>query len=466
MLPTGPLCYRCRRSIAYHPNVCPECFELRPIAYPSHSSYNVLVCAGCAGEESIFACIECGREDHPYGQDRCARCILRERLTLLLTDPGAGEIHAGLQPLFDELMRTRRPQSVITWLKKPPATGARVLGQLVRGELAISHDTFRTLPADRSHNYLRALLVSCNVLPAYHAPIEEFERWLDHLTTKLAPDIAAVISRYARWHHLRRLRPIADRGTLTKAMIYSVRSQINGAIRLTTWAASQGMTIETLTQRQLDHYLAEHPGGRNSEQRFVAWLRKTRTNTAISIPWQATSMPKVLVSDDARWGQIDRLLHDDTLMLYVRIGGLFTLLFAQPLETILAMRTSQITIDDENVLVSFGAIAIEMPPTFDDLIRDYLQMRGTPSISTRDHGWLFPGRHPGRHLVRETFRSHLAAAGIRPGDSRHAAMFALAKEVPSPVLAELIGVADKTATKWAALAARDWSQYVTQRTLD
>ena len=147
MLPTGPICYRCRRNIAYHPAVCPECLELRPIAYPSTSSYGVLVCAGCAGEESVFACTGCGREDHPYGATRCARCILAERLAELLTDPGTGTIHAGLLPLHDELAAAARPQSVITWLKKPPATGAEILGLMARGELPISHDTFRALPA-------------------------------------------------------------------------------------------------------------------------------------------------------------------------------------------------------------------------------------------------------------------------------------------------------------------------------
>jgi RecJ-like exonuclease len=87
MLPSGPICSRCRRDIAYHPSVCPECFELRPIAYPSTSIYGTLVCAECAGEESVFACTRCGREDHPYGAKHCARCILTDRLTELLTDP-------------------------------------------------------------------------------------------------------------------------------------------------------------------------------------------------------------------------------------------------------------------------------------------------------------------------------------------------------------------------------------------
>lgn len=43
---------------------------------------------------------------------------------------------------------------------------------------------------------------------------------------------------------------------------------------------------------------------------------------------------------------VDRLLHDESLRRYTRIGGLFTLLFAllfaQPLSRIVAIRTSQV----------------------------------------------------------------------------------------------------------------------------
>ena len=464
MLPTGPICFRCRRHLAYHPAVCPECFELRPVAYPSMSSYNVLVCAGCAGEESVFACAECGREDHPYGAKRCARCILHERLTALFTDPRTGGVHEGLRPVFDELVAARRPQSVITWLQKPPATGARLLSLMAHGELPISHDTFRALPADRSHNYLRELLTSTGVLPAYHPPIEQLERWLDGVLEPLDADGMAVISRYGRWHHLRRLRGLAQRGKLSKSAIYAARANINGAVRLARWASARGLTIAMLTQAQLEHYLAEHPGGRSSQQTFIAWLRRTRTNTRINIPWHEATTPEVVVSDADRWSQVNLLLHDEAIGLYTRIGGLFTLLFAQPLETVVAMRAEQVALEDDGrVLVTFDIVPVEMPPGLDTLLRRHLEKPGSPSIASSDHGWLFPGRHPGRHLVRETFRGHLVAAGVRPGHSRHAAMFALASEVPAPVLAELIGVADKTAAKWAALAGREWSEYVTQR---
>ncbi len=133
VLPTGSICAICRRSLAYHPAVCPECFELRPIAYPSLSSYNVLVCAGCAEEPSIFVCTGCGREDHPYGNTRCARCILRERLTALLTDPTTGEIHAGLRRLFDAMLDSPRPQTAIYWLSRPPGHGPALLRQMATG---------------------------------------------------------------------------------------------------------------------------------------------------------------------------------------------------------------------------------------------------------------------------------------------------------------------------------------------
>lgn len=464
MLPTGPICFRCRRHLAYHPEICPECFELRPVAYPSMSIYNVLVCAGCAGEESVFACAECGREDHPYGVTRCARCVLHERLAALLTDPRTGDVHEALRPVFEELMGARRPQSVITWLQKPPATGVRLLDLMARGVLPITHDTFRTLPADRSHNYLRELLTSTGVLPPYHPPIEQIERWLTGILEPLDPDSTAVISRYGHWHHLRRLRGLAERSMLSKAAIYGARGNINGAVRLARWATARGLTITTLTQPDLETYLAEHPGGRNSQQTFIGWLRRTRTNTKIQLAWRETTTPEVVVSDADRWNQINQLLHDDTIPLYARIGGLFTLLFAQPLQTVIAMRAEQVTLEDDGrVLVTFDTIPIEMPPGLDTLLRRYLDKPGTPSIVSREHGWLFPGRHPGRHLVRETFRGHLVAHGIRPGHSRHAAILALAGEVPAPALAELIGVADKTAVKWAAIAGRDWSDYITNR---
>ena len=44
-----------------------------------------------------------------------------------------------------------------------------------------------------------------------------------------------------------------------------------------------------------------------------------------------------------------------------------------------------------------------------------------------------------------------------------AAMFQLASEMPSSVLVDVLGRSPTNTAKWAALSARDWSQYTTQR---
>ena len=42
-------------------------------------------------------------------------------------------------------------------------------------------------------------------------------------------------------------------------------------------------------------------------------------------------------------------------------------------------------------------------------------------------------------------------------------MFALAGQIPAPVLADLVGISTGKAAAWAKLAARDWSDYVANR---
>ena len=142
--------------------------------------------------ESVFACRDCGREDQPYGSSRCARCILRERLTELLTDPATGKVHDRLQPVFDELVDSERPQTAIYWLRRPPGHGPRILSQMARGELDISHDSFRAT-LDRSHNYLRDLLAAVGVLPAYEPRIERILPWLETKLAALPADQADLV---------------------------------------------------------------------------------------------------------------------------------------------------------------------------------------------------------------------------------------------------------------------------------
>ena len=462
-LPHGVLCVRCRHRLHYHPAACPGCAQVRPLGY--RDAAGAAVCAGCAGQPSVFACAECGREDHPYRGRRCARCLLRERLTRLLNDPATQTRHHQLRPLFDTLIAGDRPQTTIYWLRRPPGRGPELLGRMARGEVAISHDTFDALPTDRAHTYLRDLLAAVGVLPPYQPGITRMQRWLDDKLVELPEDHATIIGPFARWQVLRHLHQQTRHRTITLGMTNTGRAQIIAAIRLLSWAAEHGTTIAQLTQPDLETYLDEHPAGRYAQCRFVGWLNTSGTNPHLTLTYPTPAPPQVTLSDADRWGHVERLLHDDTIRPYTRIAGLFMLLFAQPLAVICAMRTDQVRLHpDDTVTVTFDTDAIQLPDPLDDLVRQHLTRRGQASYVARDNGWLFPGGIPGRHLNTENIRSQLVERGIQPSHARNAAMFDLAAQIPVPVLADLLGIATSTATRWAALAAKDWSRYIADRT--
>ncbi len=74
-----------------------------------------------------------------------------------------------------------------------------------------------------------------------------------------------------------------------------------------------------------------------------------------------------------------------------------------------------------------------------------------------------PRRQPGQNLAAENIRAQLVEIGIKPYESRKAALFQLAADMPAPVLAELLGITDNNAADWSRLAARYWAGYIAHR---
>jgi hypothetical protein len=128
------------------------------------------------------------------------------------------------------------------------------------------------------------------------------------------------------------------------------------------------------------------------------------------------------------------------------------------------MRADQITVDAVGVTTAtFDTFPVELPGPLDRLVRTHLTRRGQASYVSRPDTWLFPGGIPGKHLATENVRAQLVERGIQPMAARNAAMFQLAASMPTPILAEVLGLAPNPATRWAALASRDWSAYTAQR---
>lgn len=360
ILPQVQICTNCRRHQQYHPGTCPVCQQSRPLGYPGHSD-SALICAGCAGAPSVFACTQCGHEDHPYGSSRCARCILDERLTALLTDPDTGQVHEALRPVFDTILNSERPQTGIYWLARPPGTGPRLLARMARGEMPISHDTFANLPMDPGHNYLHELLTAVGVLPAYEPKIERILPWLKDLASTLTPAHGQMLTQFARWKVLRRLRQHAEHGVLTKGMVHRARNTLHASAQLMAWAEGQGLMLSELTQPTIEFYLdARPPSTASTLARFIRWANASG-ETSITVVSAAPPKAEVTMSDSERWDAVALLLGDTQLRPSLRIAGLFMLLFAQSITRICQIRTDQITITDDLVSVTFKDTPVQMP---------------------------------------------------------------------------------------------------------
>jgi hypothetical protein len=452
------LCDRCAIRFRRNTQHCPGCAGLKVLAF--YDDQGRPACATCTGFEAIYACPRCGREDSPFGR-HCGPCTLVERATALLTDP-SGNIHPQLQPVFDTLVGGPRPQTTLYWFTR--STGPEILRAMAQGELAISHDVFAAMPSNRTVNYVRDLLVAVGVLPPYEAELERITPWLNGLLATLPKGHAEVLGRFARWHLLRRLRHQEQNGKVTHGAINGARAAIVATAKFLSWLDEHHTTLATMTQTDLDTYVVARPAQARTVASFLAWSRRSGLTRDLQLAPPQRAFPEVTLADEDRWTQVELLLHDDTIRLYTRVAGLFTLLFAQSLTRICSMRADQIsTREDGVVTVTFDTVPIELPERLDQLVLQQLARRGQASYASHPDTWLFPGGIPGKHLATENIRGQLVERGIQPSAARKAAMFQLAGQMPSSVLASVLGLDPDSAGRWAALSSRDWSKYAAQR---
>lgn len=156
-----------------HGQACPHCGQAKVLAF--HDDQRRPACASCTGNDPIYACPRCGREDRPYGH-LCSVCTPQDRATALLAGP-SGHIHPRLQPVFGAWMAGKDPRSTLQWIRKR-SSSPEILRAMALGELPISHTTFDDLPGTRPVNYVRDLLTATGVLEPYQPLIARTMPWL------------------------------------------------------------------------------------------------------------------------------------------------------------------------------------------------------------------------------------------------------------------------------------------------
>lgn len=373
------LCRPCLLRFRRAAGTCPGCAGTKVLAF--YDATRRPSCASCTGNPPVYACPRCGREDSSYGT-LCAPCTLHDRVTVLLGDD-TGTVVAALRPVQAALLAAARPQSTLYWLTRASATGPHILARMASGELPISHQTFDALPAGRSTDYLRNLLTAAGVLPPYNPGIERIPRWLTGVLAPLPQNRADMLERFVRWQLLHRLRRLHDRDAVTRSSVGNARATVLTAVRFLAWLDGNDLTLSTANQAALDSYLVAHPGRAATLAPFLGWANRARLSSTLTVPTPPRAAPQVLLSDDQRWRQIELLLHQQHARPYLRVAGLLTLLFAQPLSTVCRMTVAQVSTEPTRVTVSFGDVAIELPPLFDDLVRGYLTADRQPTYPSR-----------------------------------------------------------------------------------
>jgi hypothetical protein len=270
--------------------------------------------------------------------------------------------------------------------------------------------------------------------------------------------------RYALWHVVRRLRGrLADADT-TRGQSAAARGNIRAVIVLLDRLDEHGLTLATARQGDLEAWLASPQAThRDGAGNFVRWARRqklTRLDFA-AVKWGG---PTGVIDTETRWEQARWLLHDDTVKPEDRVAGLLVLLYAQPVSRIVCLTLEHPDASDNKVRLRLGREPILLPEPLAGLVRQLAATRkghatiGDPGASP----WLFPGGRPGRPLSAFRLAERLNQLGIHCGQSRSAALFQLATDLPAALLAKMLGIHIAVAVTWQRASAGDWTSYAAE----
>lgn len=452
-------CARCLKRRLRTRVDCPHCVRtLRPAATDPTR------CERCAGEKPLPECRSCGAQD--MGRQRrgqCPACALQGQLAELRTTGDADAV-AHLAGYLDALARSPSADGVLRWLKR--SQGADTLRELAAGALPISHKALDAVDRGQTTTHLRGALVEHGVLPARHEQAAALGRATVRALARL-PDgeDRGHVRAFATWHVHHHLLRRERRGQTTRSSARYDAQRMRAAVELALWAHSRGLTLGALQQHDLDRWLEQGMSATRRIRDFLAWAAQADIMAPLTLPRPQPRRHVDQQPTDERLATIRRLLHDDTLDLRDRVGGLLVLLFAQPVSRVLALTVDDVQTDGQRVTIRLGREPVELPAPLDQLVLTLAgDPRGHATTAATTTRWLLPGMRLDAPLSHEHYRRRLTKAGITALPGRTGALALLAGQMPPALLADLLGISEPSATHWSALAGGDWASYAAQAT--
>jgi integrase len=457
--PDGHLCAQCLDTALAAAGTCPGCGAGDRVLPGLRDG--IRICRDCAGITRHFSCLRCGTEaGMAASRSRlCGPCGVTW-LTARLLDDGTGGIFPPLKPLAGVLAATPSPVTTLAWLEKPHIQD--LLTHLATGKLPLTHEALDAWPRPRATIYLRALLVSCGVLPAADKQLQEFQAWLNRRLASLAghPHLR-LLRQFGQWHQLPRMRARAAAGPLRTTAGQYARTRFTQAVTFLTWVNQCGVRPSALTQAHIDAYYASHgPHQREAVRAFLAWAAEHgHIPRRLHIPTPAPS-PAPAITQQQRLDLLRRFVTDTAIPLRPRAAACLLLLYAQPLSRILRLTDSDLTRDDSSqTWLRLGEPPSPVPEPFATVLHQLAATRHDHVPANHASGWLFPGRHAGQPAAYHSMATQMRALGLPLRTARISALRQLVLAVPAPVIADALGFHYTTTTRQHVNAGATWSQY-------
>jgi hypothetical protein len=348
---------------------------------------------------------------------------------------------------------------VAAWLDKSAAPA--ILDGLDPGK-QLTHRVLDELPPGKTVEHLRSVLVAIGTLPPRDEQMTRLNHWIAcAIGERPDPGQQQLLHRYAVWHVVRRLRGRLGGTDATHGQVVAAQRIIKAAIALLDWLTAHDLTLATARQGDLEAWLASAQASHRTDAgNFVRWARKQKLTSMdfAAIRWGG---PTGVIDTETRWEQARWLLHDDTLKPEDRVAGLLVLLYAQTAATVSRLTTGHIQASSNNVRIRLGREPVVLPEPLDALTLQVVAARhGHAAIGGQETSpWLFPGGQAGRPISAYQLAGRLRQLGVRSGQSRSAALFQLATDLPAALLARLLGIHISVAVAWQRASAGDWMAY-------
>ncbi|WP_405814341.1 hypothetical protein OG241_07035 [Streptomyces sp. NBC_01390] len=384
----------------------------------------------------------------------------------LLTGPD-GAVPDQLLPLLHSLGAADAPARIISWLQS--STSARLLAELAAAGKHLTHDLLDTLPAGHDECYVRALLVHTAVLEPREEGLERIAPWLERILVDRPAAHARLVHPYTHWVLLRQARTRAAKGLTTTSSWGRIRGRVTLILSFLDWLDEQHLALATLTQDNLDQWLTSGPRRLHDIRSFLTWAHQRGLTNEHHIRPSPEAPDTLILSEDQRWQELRQCLNGDDLPLRVRAGRSLTLLYGMPASTVRLLTANDVRYGPDGIYLDLGRQPLFVPPRPAALVvglADSARQSASMTASTSSRAWLFPGTVPGQPLSTAGYSLLMRRHGFHIVPARSAALIALAGQLPSPVLAELLNIHVHTARKWASYSQPDWSAYLAERAAD